>query len=174
MAHGIGILASENLASIRRAVLKNHFLLQGQTTPPITIRSLLEHTVAIANTEGRLASDVALETTLCATVPERWQPTTESALDALSSAFSFKKNLTEAGNDGNYDKLGPEPPEKDALARLLHGALQKMLSNYDIQDITQKLDAVHAMRPLAARASETRYPHVTRMARRRSSEGIGA
>ena len=49
-----------------------------------------------------------------------------------------------------------------------------MLSDADEQDITHKLDTIHVMRPLAARWSEARYPHVTRMGRHQPNEGIGA
>lgn len=70
MTHNINVLASHNRKTILTEVLDEHFSNRDETRAPITVKTLWDHTVAVAAAEGRKIADVALEAVLCATVPD--------------------------------------------------------------------------------------------------------
>ena len=147
MAHDVNVLASHNRKTIITEVLDQHFRRQKQAQAPITVKTLWDHTVAIAAAEGRDIGDVALEAVLCATVPTGWEPTPKRAVAAKWSAERFKENLRARGQSKKV------PNKRDALAHTLHHALGTL----DEQGVIERVSAAHAKRPKRAREAEGRY-----------------
>ena len=156
MAHDVNVLASDNRKTILTDVLEEHFRGKKQAQTPITVKTLWDHTVAVAAAEGRKIGDVAVETVLCATVPNEWEPTPRRAMAAKWSAEWFKENLRARGRPRKTpNEHDPEeaPKERDALAHTLHHALGAL----DEKSLIEKLSAAHAIRPRQARSAEGRY-----------------
>ena len=80
MVHEVNVIASHNRHTILTEVLQEHFVNCGYSDAPVAVSSLWEHTVAIAEAEGRPIAEIALETVLCATVPDNWSLSTVSVL----------------------------------------------------------------------------------------------
>ena len=134
--HDIDVLASRNFNSIRRKPIAERFADFGKSKP-ITIRTLYEHTEAIAEEENRKVDDLSVETMLAAILPEDWN--TESPHDVRSSCISFIRYLREG--DGIQ----------------LADSLKEGLSGLSMKEFLQLCENAYANRPMIARQTETRY-----------------
>ncbi len=171
MAHNVNVLASQNRRTIDVDEINDYFMAQGKGSAPVTVRSLWEHTRAVARSEGRSKEDVALEAVLCAVIPEQWQETSEDVVHAVRSAKHFKNSLSRQGSRSRgEEELDDAPAVDDFLAAAVHRAIEAL----DATAALEKLRAAYAIRPHAARQSEARYHRAARQGkRRREGRGIG-
>ena len=58
----------------RIEVLAEYFAARGQPTPPVAVKSVWEHTAAVAKAERQAITEVAMETMLCAINPDGGLP----------------------------------------------------------------------------------------------------
>ena len=167
MAHSVNVLASQNRETTDVDAIEHYFRARGKGSVPVTVRTLWQHTIAVAESEGRAGRDVALETVLCAVVPEQWQETPVDVVRAMWSATRFKDNLSMQGSRSMAKKeTGQEPASDDLLAHALHRALETTSS----ESALEKLRAAYVKRPHAARQSEAKYHLAARQKRRMRHE----
>ena len=153
MVHGVDVLASRNRNTILTEVLEEYFAARGQPTPPVTVRSLWEHTAAVAKAERQAIAEVAMETMLCAIIPDGWTASTNSAAALKWSGERFIKNLR------TRERPREKPdPEREKLAHLLHRTLSRMGQ----ARLAERANAAFAKLPEIARQSEMRYHAITR------------
>ena len=137
--HGYDVLASRNFKSIDRSVLERHFAAKG-IPQPVEIRNLSEHTAAIARTEGRDVSEVAVEAMLAAVIPDAWTP--ERTNDVMRYCEGFMNAI--AGSSGRDQET-------------LNGMLTDGIENLSANSFTQLCEKAYANRPAIARETEMRY-----------------
>ena len=121
MVHGVDVLASRNRNTILIEVLEEYFAARGQPTPPVAVRSLWEHTAAVAKAERYAITEVAMETMLCAIIPDGWTASTNTAAALKWSGERFIKNL----RTREHPRERPDP-EREKLGHLLHRTLSRM------------------------------------------------
>ncbi len=152
-AHGIDILASRNRRSVVRKELERHFAALDGPLPPIEVRNLHEHTTAVAGTERRDVSEVALEAMPFAVIPEDW--TSGKHVGVRSSCDRFIRNLNTA--PGRRVRM---TAEGNTLSRMLDRAVQRLGHAAFIE----RCEAAYAIRPAAAREAGKRFHGRTRAA----------
>ena len=155
MAHDIDMLASRNRHTILSEVLHEHFVAQGHESAPVTVKSLWEHTATVARTERRPIADLALETMLCAIIPESWTPSAERAAELKWSAERFIRNLRT-----RTKPRGTPDPDREKLAHTLH----RTVKDIDERSIIDLANTACAISPDKARDTEMRYHTATRTA----------
>ena len=157
--HGVDVLASRNRNTIIIEVLAEYFAARGQPTPPVAVKSLFEHTAAVAKAERQAITEVAMETMLCAIIPDGWTASTDAAAALKWSGERFIKNLRTRERP-----RGTPDPERAKLAHLLHRTLSRM----GRARLVERANAAFAKLPDIARQSEMRYHTTTREAVRRT------
>ena len=159
IAHQIDVLASRNRNTILTEVLEEHFAAHGQPSPPVAVRSLWDHTTALAKAEQRPIEQVAFETMLCAIVPDAWSGSAQDAIALKWSAQRFIENL----RTQTRPKNSPDP-EREKLAHVLHRTLKPITQD----QLTARGNAAYAILPHSARETERRYHSTTRAAIRKT------
>ena len=142
-AHGIDVLASRNRRTILREKLERHFAELDYPIPPVVVRNLYEHTLAIAGNERRTDSDVALEAVLGAVIPDHWTP--DKSADVMGSCVRFIRNLT----------VTPEQRALDVGDYALVRILSSLLNRIDGKEFAQRCNEIHARRPGVARGKRS-------------------
>ena len=159
MVHDVDVLASRNRNTILTEVLEEYFAARGQPTPPVAVRSLWEHTATVAKAERQAITAVAMETMLCAIIPDGWTASANTAAALKWSGERFIKNLR------TRERPRDRPdPEREKLAHLLHRTLSRMGQ----ARLIERANAAFAKLPEIARQSELRYHTITREAVRRT------
>jgi len=155
MVHDIDVLASRNRNTMLIEVLKEHFVASGYPDAPVTVRSLWEHTTALADAESRPIAEVALETVLCAVMPNAWTGSPEETVAVKWSTERFVRNLR------TRDGSGETPdPEREKLAHLLHHTVKES----SLATLLDRCNEACAILPENARETEMRYHTATRAA----------
>jgi hypothetical protein len=155
MVHDIDVLASRNRNTMLIEVLKEHFVASGYPDAPVTVRSLWEHTTALADAEHRPIAEVALETVLCAVMPNAWTGSPEEMVAVKWSMERFVRNLR------TRDGSGETPdPEREKLAHLLHHTVKES----SLATLLDRCNDAYAILPENARETEMRYHTATRAA----------
>ena len=171
MAHKVNVLTSTNRKSVKVKEIEKHFRTQGIATPPVAVHSLWEHTLDIAQREGREAREVALEAVLGAAIEEGWKPTPAHVAQTIKSAHRFKSNLSWEGSrskkEGEHEQ---EPDPKDVFASELHKAIET-LNALDRVSQLHRLKIAYETRPRIARQTEGRYHQAAK--EKRKGRGIG-
>ncbi len=153
LVHEIDVLASRNRRTILRKRLDRHFAGLGYPQAPVSIRNLYEHTISVAAQEGRSESEVALETILCAVVPEDWTP--DETYKVRHSCTRFIRNLEVSVGRGEA-----APDGENELVFIL----KKALGDTARSEFTRLCGDAYARRPAVARDTELRYRDRTRAA----------
>ena len=152
MNYGATVLVTHARATIIDELLERHFIAAGAAAPPVTVRSLWNETVAIAESENRDIDDVGLEAVLCAVVPERWDRAAATAMEVHNAATGFVRALrSELKKPRNVD------PDHEKLASVL----TRMLTTTRLERFVTRCESAHARLPATARASEERYRQAT-------------
>ena len=155
MVHDIDVLASRNRNTMLIEVLKEHFVACGYPDAPVTVRSLWEHTTALADAESRSIAEVALETVLCAVMPSAWTGSPEETVAVKWSTERFVRNLR------TRDGFGETPDsEREKLAHLLHHTVKES----SLATLLDRCNKAYAILPENARETEMRYHTATRAA----------
>ena len=152
IVHGANVLSTRNHNTIIVEVLTEHFQREGYADAPVTLRSLWQQTVAIARAERRAAHEVALETVLCAVIPEAWNATTAHAFNVRNSAGIFIENLRVQPKEKAID------PEREKLVHTLHS----FTSSLGEAQFRARCETAYRLRPEAGRTSEMRFREYTR------------
>ena len=159
IVHGANVLSTRNRKSILEEVLTEHFQRERNAAAPVALRNLWQQTVVVAKAEGRNIGEVALETALCAVIPEAWEPTTEKALEVSKSVTMFTEGLR-VEEDKNKDI----DPEREKLVHMV----TTYRDGLSAEQFIARCEAAYAIRPEAARTSEMLYHEQTRAAVRRT------
>ena len=154
IVHGANVLSTRNRNTIIEEVLTEYFQREGYAEAPVVLRNLWQQTVAIAKAERRATNEVALETVLCAVIPEAWTATTAHALNVRRSVDKFTENLRVQAKEKQVD------PEREKLVHTLH-SFTKSLGE---AQFLARCETAYGIRPEAARTSEMRFHEHTRAA----------
>ena len=154
IVHGANVLSTRNRNTIIEEVLIEYFQREGYAEAPVVLRNLWQQTVAIAKAERRATNEVALETVLCAVIPEAWTATTAHALNVRRSVDKFAENLRVQAKEKQVD------PEREKLVHTLH-SFTKSLGE---AQFLARCETAYGIRPEAARTSEMRFHEHTRAA----------
>ena len=158
IVHGANVLSTRNRNTIIEEVLTEHFQREGYAEAPVVLRNLWQQTVAIAKAERRATNEVALETVLCAVIPEGWTATTAHAFNVRKSVDRFTENLRVQAKENAID------PEREKLVHIL----DSFTNSLGEAQFLARCETAYGLRPEAARTSAMRFDEHTRAAVRRT------